>query len=110
MIPLEDDSAIRHIRGATVVHQSPFHVLEVPSVADLLSEEECEKWVVPFYRVSFRSPDGGFLGSRRAIYNEIWRTYLEAKQLKPDLENNVSRFADKMRALKECRTKAEAGR
>ncbi len=220
MTDIDDDALIRHIRGATVVHKSPFYSLEVPSVPDLLSEEECDKWVAPFYRVSFRSADNGFLDSLRAIYDEItpavverlltdydwrprltgaffaglkrftsaeehigrlllrsdlcyagklfcvalaefntpsgrdylrtyleyyltrpdldydqgdamgatawldtvngtkhfeallplWSTYIEAKAWKPNLETNVSRFAYEIRALQECRAKAEAGR
>jgi hypothetical protein len=73
----EEDAVVRHIRGATVVHQSPFRLLEVPSVPDLLSEAECEKWVAPFYRVSFRSVDGSFLESLRAIYHEITPSVVE---------------------------------
>jgi hypothetical protein len=53
-----DESAVaRHIRDATVVHRSPFGTLEVPSAPEVLSEEECEKWVVPFCRRTFRSAE-----------------------------------------------------
>jgi len=220
MSDIDDDALVRHIRGATVVHQSPFSLLEVPSVPGLLSQEECDKWVAPFYRVTFRCADSSVLDSLRVIYHEItpavverlltdydwrprltgaffaglkrfisaedhigrlllrsdlcyagklycvalaefntssardylrkyleyyltrpdldydqgaamgatawldtvngtknseafkplWHTYMEAKAWKPDLENHVSWFADEMRALAECRKKAEAGR
>jgi Family of unknown function (DUF6000) len=214
-----DESAIvRHIRGATVVHQSPFGSVEVPSAEDALSEQECEKWVAPFYRVSFRSVENGFMNSLRGVYQEItpatvellltdynwrprltgaffaalkrftsaadhigrllvrsdlcfagklycvaltefntptgldylrryleyyltrpdldydqgdamgaiayldaingtkhfdglrplWKTYVQTKSWKPDLDKNVARFADEMRALHECRARAEA--
>lgn len=214
---MDEEALLRHIRGATVVHQSPFSSIEVRSAEDVLSEEECEKWVTPFYRVSFRSLDKDFLKSLRNIYHQItpaivelllteydwrprltgaffaglkrftsaenqigqlllrsdlcfagklysvalaefntlngldylkrylgyyltrpdldydqgdamgaiawldtvngtnnleklqplWRTYAEAKSWKPDLEKDISWFADEMRALHECRTKAE---
>jgi hypothetical protein len=218
MSDIDEEALVRHIRGATVVHQSPFSLIEVPSAQDVVSQEEYEKWVVPFYRVSFRSANSSFLNSLRNIYQDItptvverlltdydwrprltgaffaglkqftsaenhigrlllrsdlcfagklysvalaefntlngldylrryleyyltrpdldydqgdamgaiawldtingtkhfesfqplWRTYISAKSWKPDLEKNVSGFADEMRALHECRAKAEA--
>jgi hypothetical protein len=77
MSDIDEQALIRHIRGATVVHQSPFSLLEVPSVPDLLSMEECEKWVIPFYRVSFRTPDDQFLNSLRNVYHEITPAVVE---------------------------------
>lgn len=73
----EKDAIMRHIRGATVVHRSPFSTIEVPSVPDLLSEEECEKWVVPFYRVSFRKLDLSVTDALRAVYPEITPSIVE---------------------------------
>ena len=70
MDDIDDEAVIRHIRGATVVHQSPFNSLEVPS-ADVLSVKDHEKWVVPFYRVSFRFADGDLITSLGKIYHEI---------------------------------------
>ena len=220
MSDIDQEALLRHIRGATVVHQSPFSSLEVPSSSDdVFSLEEYDKWVVPFYRVSFRAVDGDFLDALRKIYHEItpamieglltdydwrprlvgaffaglkrftmaedhigrlllrsdvcfagklysvalaefntptgldylrrylayyltrpdldydqgdamgaiawldarngtnhlesfqepWRAYVEAKRWKPDLAKSVTRFADEMRALHECRAKAETG-
>jgi hypothetical protein len=71
MDDLDKEALVRHLRGATVVHKSPFSSIEVPSVQDALSIEECEKWVVPFYRVSFRRVDNDFIESLRAVYPEI---------------------------------------
>jgi len=62
---------IQHIHGATVVHTSPFSTIEVPTADDILSLEECDKFVSPFYRVSFRSADSQFIDSLKAIYQEI---------------------------------------
>lgn len=73
----EREGILRHIRGATVSHQSPFSSIEIPSVIDLLSREDCEKWVVPFYRVSFRGTDKAFLKSLREIYGEITLALVE---------------------------------
>ena len=67
----EKDALIRHVQGATVVHQSPFSTIEVPSVHDFLSKAEREKWVVPFYRVSFYKAESKLTSSLRAIYREI---------------------------------------
>jgi hypothetical protein len=219
MSEFDEEGIVRHIRGATVVHQSPFSLLEVPSAENVLSEKQYEKWVVPFYRVSFRWVDSDFLSALSDVYHEItpaavelllteydwrprltgaffaglkrftsvenhigrlllrsdlcfagklysvalaefntpngldylkryleyyltrpdldydqgdamgaiawldkingtkhfesfqplWGTYVAAKSWKPDLEKNVSRFADEMRALHESRTKVEEG-
>jgi hypothetical protein len=62
---------VRHIRGATVVHDSPFTSVQVPSAEDVFSEGEYEKWVDPFYRVSFRSVESDFIESLRSVYYEI---------------------------------------
>lgn len=77
MSDIDEEALVRHIRGATVVHRSPFSSIEVPSVEDALSEEECEKWVAPFYRVSFRSVEGGFVKALRGIYQEITPAVIE---------------------------------
>jgi hypothetical protein len=61
----------QHIRGATVIHTSPFSTIEVPTADDILSLDECNKFVSPFYRVSFRSVDDQFINSLKAIYQEI---------------------------------------
>jgi hypothetical protein len=45
-----------HIAGATVSHQSPFSVLEVPSNPDPLPAEIRETWVRPLY-FGLRRPD-----------------------------------------------------
>ncbi len=67
-----DESAVaRHVRSATVAHRSPFSTLEVPSAPEVLSEEECEKWVVPFYRTSFRDAETGVVEPLKAIYHQI---------------------------------------
>jgi uncharacterized protein DUF6000 len=218
MSDIDQDALVRHLRGATVVHQSPFSSIEVPSTDDALSEEQCEKWVVPFYRVTFRSVEGTFVDALRGVYLEItpsivellltdydwrprltgaffaalkrftsteehigrlllrsdlcfagklycvaltefntpnglnylkryleyyltrpeldydqgdamgaiayldaangtkhfetlqplWKTYVQSKSWKPDLEKNVASFADEMRALHECRERAES--
>ena len=73
----EEEALVRHIRGATVVHQSPFSSIEVPSGECALSEQECEKWVAPFYRVSFSSVEKGFVNSLRSIYREITPAIVE---------------------------------
>ena len=67
----DTEALLRHIRGATVVHRSPFSSLEVPVTKDGLSAEQCDKWVAPFYRVSFRGVDEGFLRALRQVYREI---------------------------------------
>lgn len=61
----------QHVRGAIVVHTGPFNTIEVPTAADALSIEECEKYVSPFYQRSIRSVDGKFIDSLKTIYNEI---------------------------------------
>lgn len=67
-----DKKAIeQHIRGATVVHISPFSSAEVLAADDALSLEECNKFVDPFYRVSFQSVDDAFLRSLRSVYPGI---------------------------------------
>ena len=71
MSDFDQNALIRHIRGATVMHQSPFSSIEVPTVEDALSIEQCKKWVVPFYRVSFQSVDKEFNEALRNIYSEI---------------------------------------
>jgi hypothetical protein len=71
MSDIDEESLVRHIRGATVVHKSPFSSIEVPSVVDSLSQEQCDRWVVPFYRVSFRSPEKELLDSLKNLYPEI---------------------------------------
>ena len=73
----EKEAIKRHVRGATVVHTCPFKSLQIPSVNDLLSIEECDKFVSPFYRVSFRSADDQFVGSLKSIYQEIKPTTVE---------------------------------
>ena len=77
MSDIDEKALVRHIHGATVVHQSPFSSVEVPSAEDALSEAECEKWVAPFYRVSFRSVESGFMSSLRGIYQEITPAVVE---------------------------------
>jgi hypothetical protein len=67
----EKKALMQHIRGATVVHTSPFSSIQVPTADDILSLEECDKFVSPFYRVSFRSVDGQFIDSLNVIYQEI---------------------------------------
>jgi hypothetical protein len=74
---IDEKAVVRHIRGATVLHQSPFSSIEVPSADDALSELECERWVAPFYRVSFRFIESGFVSSLRGIYNEITPSVVE---------------------------------
>jgi hypothetical protein len=69
--PSDEEAIRRHVRGATVVHQSPFSSIEVPQIKDLLSTEEIEKWVVPFYRVSFANRSADFMLALKAIYQEI---------------------------------------
>lgn len=76
MPDFDENALVRHVRGATVVHQSPFSTLEVPSAPDVLSEEECEKWVVPFYRRSFRS-EAGVIDPLKAIYHQITPNIVE---------------------------------
>jgi hypothetical protein len=49
----EKKAIVQHIRGATVVHTSPFSSIQVPTANDILSRKECDKFVSPFYRVSF---------------------------------------------------------
>ncbi len=71
MDPYDKESLKRHVYGATVVHQSPFGSIEVPQVIDSLSQEECNKWVIPFYRVSFAHPRDDFMAALAAIYPEI---------------------------------------
>ena len=46
----ERNAIIQHIQGATVVHTSPFSLIEVPTANDLLSLEECYKFVSLFTR------------------------------------------------------------
>lgn len=77
MNDIDEKALDRHIRGATVLHQSPFNSIEVPSAEEALSARECEKWVVPFYRVSFCSAEGGFANSLRSIYKEITPAVVE---------------------------------
>jgi hypothetical protein len=77
MTDAEKKAMVQHIRGATVVHTSPFISIQVPTADDALSVEECEKFVSPFYRVSFRSVDGKFLDSLKLIYREITPTLVE---------------------------------
>ncbi len=67
----EKKALTQHIRGATVIHTSPFSSIQVPTADDILSLEECDKFVSPFYRVSFRSVDGQFINSLKVIYQEI---------------------------------------
>jgi hypothetical protein len=62
---------IQHIHGATVVHTSPFSSIEIPNADDILSLEECDKFVSPFYRVSFRSMNSEFIDSLKKIYQEV---------------------------------------
>jgi len=62
---------IQHIHGATVVHTSPFSSIQVPTAEDILTLAECDKFVSPFYRVSFRSVDVQFIDSLKTIYREI---------------------------------------
>jgi hypothetical protein len=71
MSDVDPEAIIRHIRGATVVHQSPFSSIEVPAVDDALTVEQCEKWVEPFYRVSFQWVDEPFHKVLKKIYPEI---------------------------------------
>lgn len=71
MSEIDKEAMIRHIQGATVVHQSPFSSIEVPTVQNVLSWEQCEKWVVPFYRVSFRGVGKEFNDALKKIYLEI---------------------------------------
>jgi len=71
MNDVDPSDIIRHIRGATVVHQSPFSSIEIPTVDNLLTAEQRERWVVPFYRVSFRGADRAFHQALRKIYSEI---------------------------------------
>jgi hypothetical protein len=73
----EKKAIVQHIRGATVVHTSPFSSIQVPTADDILSLEECDKFVSPFYRVSFRSVDGQFIDSLKAVYREIKPTTVE---------------------------------
>ena len=77
MPDFDKESVVRHIRGATVVHQRPFSSLQVPSAPDVLSIEECEKWVVPFYRVSFRSAEKDVAEPLKVIYQEITPNVVE---------------------------------
>jgi hypothetical protein len=67
----DKESILQHIRGATVIHKSPFSDVEIPTADDLLSLEECEKFVVPFYRVSFQSTDTQFKDALKNIFSEI---------------------------------------
>jgi len=60
-----------------VVHQSPFSSIEVPAVDNALTVEQIERWVVPFYRVSFRAVDSAFHQALRKIYAEITPTVVE---------------------------------
>jgi hypothetical protein len=71
MNDFDEDAVARHVGGATVVHQSPFGTLEVPSAPEVLSEEECEKWVVPFYRRTFRGAETGVVEPLKAIYHQV---------------------------------------
>ena len=71
MDEIKKESLKRHIQGAIVVHRSPFASIEVPSVEDALSTEQCDKWVAPFYRVSFSNVDNDFVRSLKGIYPEI---------------------------------------
>ena len=71
MNPLDEEAIERHIRGATVIHQSPFSSIEVPQIVDLLSQEECDKWVAPFYRVQFSHRREEFMLPLKALYQEI---------------------------------------
>lgn len=71
MNDFDENAVAQHVRGATVVHQSPFSTLEVPSAPEVLSEEECEKWVVPFYRRSFRFAETGVVEPLKVIYHQI---------------------------------------
>src|ERR1700679_1548135 len=77
MPDFDENDVVRQVRGATVVHQSPFSTLEVPSAPDVLSEEECKTWVVPFYRTSFRFPEPGIVDPLKAIYREITPNIVE---------------------------------
>lgn len=77
MPDFDKESVIRHIRGDIVVHQSPFSSLQVPSAIDLLSNEECEKWVVPFYRTSFRLAEAGVAEPLKVNYQEITLNVVE---------------------------------
>lgn len=77
MSDFDEKAIIRHIHGATVVHKSPFSSVEVPVADDALSIEECEKFVSPFYQVSFRSVDSQFIGSLKSIYEEITPARIE---------------------------------
>jgi hypothetical protein len=67
----DEEAIVRHVRGAIVVHKSPFSSIEVPSSDDALSMQECEKFVSPFYRVSFRSVASDFMGSLRNVYPAV---------------------------------------
>jgi hypothetical protein len=77
MNDFDENAVARHVRGATVVHQSPFSTLAVPSAPEVLSEEECEKWVVPFYRRTFRGADTGVFEPLKAIYYDITPNIVE---------------------------------
>jgi hypothetical protein len=67
----DEKAIVQHIRGAAVVHTSPFATIAVPTVEETTTMEECEKFVVPFYGVSFSGSDGNFLKSLKTIYQEI---------------------------------------
>jgi hypothetical protein len=74
---LDDKSIVRHIRGATVTHRSPFSSLEVPCADDVFTESEYERWVDPFYRVSFRQVEPEFFDHLRRVYAEITPAIVE---------------------------------
>ena len=67
----DEDPIVRHIRGQTVIHESPFSGIEVPQLEGALSEPEYEEWVVPIYQVSFLSPDNEFLTSLRKVLPRV---------------------------------------
>ncbi len=77
MSDIDKEAMLQHIRGATVVHTSPFSSIDVPVAEQTLSKEEFTKWVAPFYRVSLHTVDRDFMKSLKGIYREITLAIVE---------------------------------
>ena len=65
------DAIARHVAGATVTHSGPFAALKVPSLAEPLTQDFIDKFVVPFYRASLPNEVGDFADLLQPIANEI---------------------------------------
>lgn len=77
MSDFNEQALIRHIHGATVVHESPFSSIEVPAISGAITLDECKKWIGPFYGGSFRSVNLEFMNSLRGVYHEITPSIVE---------------------------------